>query len=308
MKKTFEQFTIDRYHNTITLTVSDPELKEIGQFGNPRKYKNYNWWVAVMNYLRSRGFSVTSNPYFTQQYEALSTQNKLCKKRDVVCLLTNNVNTITLEFGHLKNLWLPQSQSFWDNPTDNRYTHLSYLEGLAVELEIVKLIQRMKNLNIQGSGIDRKKPLPHAEDIIQKLQLNKHIHGDIKSLEQLANVVNERIKSDDYFGKYNSVDKNKKTLVCGEIKYFYDYQRRLRCGTVYHNINNMWWVLSGGSRYNVACFDLFDYDPELPKKEPIRRGQFENIITKFLNEKNYLKCHILEQRKKVLFPESINEK
>lgn len=307
-KKTFEQFKIDRYQNKVTIMVTDTELMEKGQFGNPRKYKNYPWWLSIMNYLRTRGFEVKVNPYFQENYGAISTQNRICKKGNAICLLTNNVNTIVFHFGHYKNLWKDIPQSFHENPLDGRYTHLSYLEDKAVELEIKKLIGHLKSLNIQGSGVDRSKPLPNQESIIQKLQINKHIHGDIQSLEQLIKVVNDKIEIGDYFSEYNAKDQNNKIIRCGELKYFYDYRRRLRCGIAYHNINNMWWIISGGEMFNKACFDLFDFLPELPRKAPIRRGQYENLITKFLNEKNYLKCHILEQRKKILFPEVINEK
>lgn len=306
-KKTFEQFRIDRYGNKIKI-IADPGFCEQSEWGNPRGYKNYNWWVSLMNYLRKRGFQVSQNQYMSKHYEAIATRHRIGVKKDVICLLENSSTCINLDFGNVKNLWKDHVTDFWDNPTDFRYTKLTYLENLAVESEILKLVSHLKSLNIKGSGIDRKKRLPNQESIIQKLQENKHIHGDIQSLEQLCTVVNEKIESDPYFGKYNAKDQNNKTILCGELKHFYDYRRRLRCGIAYHNINNMWWVISGGDMFNKACFDLFDYDPELPKKEPIRRGQYENLITKFLNEKNYLKCHILEQRKKVLFPESVNEK
>ena len=45
----------------------------------------------------------------------------------------------------------------------------------------------------------------------------------------------------------------------GETKYFRDWSGYLLRGKVYHNINNMWWVLlADGKVRNVACFDLFD--------------------------------------------------
>lgn len=34
-------------------------------------------------------------------------------------------------------------------------------------------------------------------------------------------------------------------------------------GTVYHNINNMWWVVINDFSYtNNACFELFNIDTE----------------------------------------------
>ena len=43
-------------------------------------------------------------------------------------------------FGHIKNLW-EDGTHFWDNPTDERYTALQYLEKLSVDLEVTKLMQ-----------------------------------------------------------------------------------------------------------------------------------------------------------------------
>jgi hypothetical protein len=62
---------------------------------------------------------------------------------------------------------------------------------------------------------------------------------------------------------YNSEDKDGKQLRNGQIKYFRDRKGRLMRGTIYHNINNMWWVvISKFSFTNVASFDFFDLDTE----------------------------------------------
>lgn len=62
---------------------------------------------------------------------------------------------------------------------------------------------------------------------------------------------------------YNSRDKNDKQLRNGQVKYFRDRKGRLMRGTIYHNINNMWWVILNKHRFtNVASFQLFDLDDE----------------------------------------------
>lgn len=58
---------------------------------------------------------------------------------------------------------------------------------------------------------------------------------------------------------YNNTDRDNKTIYNGQIKYFRDYKGHLMRGTVYHNINNMWWVIVNKHTYNnVASFELFD--------------------------------------------------
>lgn len=57
----------------------------------------------------------------------------------------------------------------------------------------------------------------------------------------------------------NGTDRDGNILRNGETKYFRDRSGYLLRGKVYHNINNMWWVLlADGQVRNVACFDLFD--------------------------------------------------
>lgn len=57
----------------------------------------------------------------------------------------------------------------------------------------------------------------------------------------------------------NGTDRDGKILRNGETKYFRDRSGYLLRGKIYHNINNMWWVLlADGQVKNVACFDLFD--------------------------------------------------
>lgn len=86
---------------------------------------------------------------------------------------------------------------------------------------------------------------------------------------------------------YNSRDKNDKQLRNGEVKYFYGYKKRLMRGTIYHNINNMWWVVINKHEYrNVAAFELFDLDLEKPVVRRIKNKQMpQRIRTEKLREK-----------------------
>ena len=57
---------------------------------------------------------------------------------------------------------------------------------------------------------------------------------------------------------YNK-DRDKNVLFNGQIKSFADYHSKIRRGRIYHNINNMWWVITSEyERFNIASFDLFD--------------------------------------------------
>ncbi len=58
---------------------------------------------------------------------------------------------------------------------------------------------------------------------------------------------------------YASDDRDGKLLRNGQVKTFPDYNGRIRKGRIYHNINNMWWVIAGnGEVFNRASFDFVD--------------------------------------------------
>ena len=78
--------------------------------------------------------------------------------------------------------------------------------------------------------------------------------------------------------EYNAKDKDGNRLRNGQVKYFRDRKGRLQRGTVYHNINNMWWVVINKFQFrNIASFQFFDLDSE------------ENRVRKFVKKSGYHK-------------------
>lgn len=78
---------------------------------------------------------------------------------------------------------------------------------------------------------------------------------------------------------YNATDADGVQLRDGMVRYFRSWSGHLLRGIVYHNINNMWWVVVNRDYYtNVAAFHLFTYDsarhprrvPPSPKRSVTR--------------------------------------
>ncbi|MDD3477394.1 MAG: hypothetical protein PHP32_00760 [Candidatus Izemoplasmatales bacterium] len=64
-------------------------------------------------------------------------------------------------------------------------------------------------------------------------------------------------------GPGNDLDRDKKTIYNGNVKYWRHWDGRIYRGKVYHNINNMWWIIVNKHEYhNVAAFDLFNLTPD----------------------------------------------
>lgn len=247
---------------------------------------HYSKWASYIKFLRNRGFKVGANEFYSKDFSCLSKYHKIAEKGEIVILLEIGADSIRAQFTHIKNLW-DCKQSAWDSKGDTRYTKLSYIENLKVENEVY----RTKNYFSNWASVinDRNIELPPEEFIIDKLKTNRHIHGVVTCL----NDIKVDMMKDNYNYHHNSNDKNKKKIICGEVKYYYGYDNRLKCGVVWHNINNMWWVISGNKLQNKASFELFDFEPGLPRKR-VNIDKINRIIKKFADDKNYLKAHKIQ--------------
>ncbi len=105
-------------------------------------------------------------------------------------------------------------------------------------------------------------------------------------------------ETDDLIGPdtddYNRKDKDGALLSDGMIRWFRDTKGRLVRGTVYHNINNMWWVDINARRpRNIACFNLFTYEPSMARKSFPRDksiGKMQTVMKKATETQNFEKA------------------
>lgn len=245
---------------------------------------HYNEWVSLILFLKKRGFKVGENKSCKEHYPALSKFHKLGAKKDVRLLMEIHHSSISLEFGNVRNLWTGIAQGFWSDNIDERCSPTTYLEDKAVQLEVKRVVDRYKEKGFiyEPNDSDR----TDIENIIHSDNSNQHIHGAITCLEDIGKSITET----SYNFTQNSWDKNKKRIICGDLKCFYDCNRRLSIGQAWHNINNMWWVIVNGKRYNKASFDLFDYDASLPKRLPADENKIKSLLQKYESEMNYERC------------------
>lgn len=98
---------------------------------------------------------------------------------------------------------------------------------------------------------------------------------------------------------HNATDKDGKRLRDGQLKYFRDNKGRLQKGTVYHNINNMWWVILNKYQYrNIAAREFFDLDSyENKKRKLVKRSGFHNPKSRIIPEEYMRKEWIAIARK-----------
>lgn len=86
---------------------------------------------------------------------------------------------------------------------------------------------------------------------------------------------------------YNNTDRDGKTIFNGDLKYFRDHKGYLNRGIVYHDLNNMWWVILNDTEIaKKANFQLFD----------ISNKDIRKRMKKYINPESYIeKKQILSQ-------------
>lgn len=99
---------------------------------------------------------------------------------------------------------------------------------------------------------------------------------------------------------YNNTDANGKTIYNGQVKYFRDWHGRLARGTVYHNINNMWWVILHKFDYtNIADFQLFDpTEEDFGVRRKVRDRKPKEYLEKVESVSNLSNKELLRELKK----------
>lgn len=246
-------------------------------------------WNGIQKFLKKRGFKVTAIPRYVEHYNTLSQYHRIGKKGEVACILELNAGSIHLDFGHIKNLWNCEGH-FWDMKGDDRVKPLTYLEQKAVIIEQMRMMEYCKSFTSSFDDSDDDALTPE-QYIIKKLRINTHVHGKVNCLDDIKKDIENRIN--DYFNSHNVKDRDGNKITCGDTMYFYDYNGRLSCGKAWHNINNMWWVISGGHLRNIACFNLFRSPEGMPRRQGnISRAikKMESALEKAKNANNFKEC------------------
>lgn len=242
-----------------------------------------NVWDSLCRLLVKRGFTVSPNPCYEQHYKPISKHHKLAIKGDVVVMLEITANSISCHIENRKNVW-EDFHGMWEWEWDERYTPLTYLEKEALQLESKRITELFvyKGLTLEKLTSE----MSPEECIIEGFRNNTHIHGIVNKLEDIK----AHITEDSYDYQCNSNDANGKKILCGETKYFYDYNNLLQRGVVWHNINNMWWVICNGDLKNIAAFNLFDYSPTIRTKRPVNEKKIKALLSMFAERMEYERC------------------
>ena len=133
------------------------------------------------------------------------------------------------------------------------------------------------NLSVEQKILEGKRESCHSRDLSKLDELG------------LEGVV---FQMSEYDHSNNSKDRDGKKINCGDEKYYYN-RKVLSKGVVYHQLNNRWYVISGGELDYVSSWELFDYGGESRRKELTKTekiNKLEQQLKKQEELKNYSKC------------------
>ena len=262
-------------------------------------YTHYGIWKGLLNYLKQCGFKIKVPDNIKKHHKCLTPSHRYgyIESSGYKLEFKTSIFPVGFELDFFQNHNIINKNG--GQYDFDKHQLMPYLCKKMCELYIKKISNFLqKNYNTTTNIIDKRK-LTSYEKIVLHFQTSSFTRNKITSLNEVSSFMSN------YDNDCNSLDKNKNKLVCGEVKYTYGYNGRLIKGTVYHNINNMWWLIPNASEYyNKASFELFDITPEILK---VRRNKRYRIPESYKKKTESLKklslkdleCEIKRRKKSV---------
>lgn len=218
--------------------------------GNPH-WENF---VNTMKFLSSIGFYVSEDRDIKKNYPRLSDNHKSGGFDNLRFKAEYSPNKFRISFYQDIN-YENANGGYYDF---DKYQKMPYLIRKRFDWTLHKLIEYFESC---GFIVEQEQEYKGSEfiirDYIKSWYHPQHEPFDLSEIEGQT------------LDKYNSEDANGKILHNGEVKYFRNFNGYLYRGKVYHNINNMWWVLlPDGMVHNKASFELFDLNEDIYQMSP----------------------------------------
>ena len=255
-------------------TVNAPKGLDSWRF----KYPHFGTLHRIFNMLRAEGFTIENDAEVAK-----------CIRRDYYIGRRGDLGLYAHRYPAGFEIMFYQD-IFIENKNGGRYDFdkiqkMPYLDRLRFMKYRDKIIALLKSLE---DLTDETTPNPRLAEERIKARYVEEWHHEQKDMNFRLSDLDGQTQE-----PYNSRDRDGKTVYNGEVKYFRHWNGRLYRGRVYHNINNMWWViLDRFTVRNVASFELFDLTPEdnrrrqakprIPEAYQKRRQAIEDTKTREL--------------------------
>lgn len=225
-------------------TVNAPKGLDSWRF----KYPHFGTLHRIFNMLRAEGFTIENDAEVAK-----------CIRRDYYIGRRGDLELYAHRYPAGFEIMFFQNVVI-ENKNGGRYDfhkfqkmpYMIRLRFMKYRDKIIALLKSVEDLK------DESKADPRLAEEWIKARYVEEWHHEQKDMNFLLSDLDGQTQE-----SYNGRDRDEKTLHNGDVKYFRHWDGRLYRGRVYHNINNMWWViLDRFTVRNVASFELFDLTPE----------------------------------------------
>ncbi|ETT32649.1 hypothetical protein C161_21849 [Paenibacillus sp. FSL R5-192] len=225
-------------------------------------------FMRMLEMMKGRGFAIGSDPRIDRDYAILSKDHFAGGKGDLLFVAEKYNIGARIEFYQEINV---------ENSSGGRYDFGKF--------------KKMPYLIQKRFLVERN----HIENFLLKEGYVCDSDPELKtSHDKVFHKLNSSSRhwNSDNLPDYNALDKDGVRISNGEVKYFRDRKGVLMRGTVYHNINNMWWVIMNKDHYtNMAAFELFDLltKPENCMRKLSKKSGHHNPKSRFVPSEENLK-------------------
>lgn len=278
--------------NGVEVRIGDAHIS-VSRGKHPKQWekeKNPHWdnFKKLLRFMGSIGFYVGKDAEIEKKYPALNDYRRIGRYGDLKFKAEWAENYFSIRFYQDINHENPHG-GYYDF---RRTEKMPYLIRKQYELTLRKMIDYFESEGYEIKRTDQR--LKGAAFIV-----SHYIEGWHHPQTEPFDLTEIEGQAPDQ--EYRCMDADKKILRNGDTKYFRDRNGYLCRGKVYHNINNMWWVLLPDNTVkNIAAFALFDLNESIcrkrekrhmpPKEYVERKHQLSLCSTKELeNELRYRK-------------------
>ncbi len=234
-------------HDTTISFLNNTENAPDRYFGK-YKYRHYGYFYQLINMLAAEGFNVCMNPDVDK---IIRSDHWIGKRGDLEFYAEKYPGGFKI--GFFQNV--VHENSHGGKYDFDKFRKMPYMIQLQYKKYMNQLIRLLKGITDVKDITSRSPKL--AEEWI-KCRYVESCHHEQKDTDFDLRILDGQTQP-----PYNGMDRDKKTIRNGDIKYFRGRDGYLYRGRVYHDLNNMWWVIMG--KYTVrkaAAFELFDLGPD----------------------------------------------
>lgn len=223
--------------------------------------------------LRGIGFKIGRDPRVERDFACLGPSHRRGRKGDLEVKINHSGRCMEVEF--FQNL-VVTNRSGGEYDFDKRQK-MPYLVGKQYELARRELSDGMVRLGLPALEVEVKR---------RGMELIAHRRAELSAFHRGRMYAKPP-------EAYNAESATKQTVADGDRVLFRDYDGRMRGGTAFYNINNMWWVLCPGDVVrNLASFHLWHAKDAPPLKgrqfsTTEARKRLERVKAKAVEAENY---------------------